>query len=774
MRRLCIRIATVAAVVFSGTAHATWSILLVDFSTGEVAVGSATCLTGFDLQANTPVLIPGVGAATAQSFVDLDGFNRTFIRDGLARGLTPGEVLAGLEVFDAGHETRQYGVVDTAGGLLTFSGLQAGAWAGGVTGTLPGAGVTGGDIGYAIQGNVLTGEPVVLGALQAIRDEPGDLPAKLMAGMIAARSLGGDGRCSCPTLGPTGCGETVEDPLKSSDIAYMLVARDGDREGCSPTYRTDQVLGDIEVVSRVNDRVLALSLETTNALELRRIEPIAAPAALQAAVRIPLPAPASEIEVGDLDGDGLADIVASAFDGSATWLLAADPAAPSGFAEPLDLGVAGQFSLVADLNADGRPDLVVADRVAGEVTVLRGTPTGLEQAASIAVPAVERVDVGDLNGDGLIDIACVSSSPAGLTVLTQHAGLSFSAAGLAPSIVPSPTLILVADADRDGALEVLLGGRTGPALETFDGSGTPDPFGQVFLPSRPRDLAVIDLNGDGQREVFVLGVAGSVALRPFFPGGPLVYDTEIPIFLQPLAVATDDLDGDGDPDLAVACQARNTTRLVENIEGGFPLTTGCGDGDFFLEFNVAFATRNDPDPVDQLEGLFSAWADELRGVPDAVRSEFRLPRPFLSSLADCESTVEILLRDRDGQPADAEELTVEAVGDSAATLAFAGAERTGFGRYLLSFRGTGDRGENAFIVRVRADRREVQLMPTLRLLADDRADLDGDGSVTAVDLDLWLTAYQTGDAAADQNGDGQVNPADYAAWIANARGRCGP
>lgn len=37
-------------------ARATWSILIINLQTGEIAVGIATCLTGFDLRPNTSTL----------------------------------------------------------------------------------------------------------------------------------------------------------------------------------------------------------------------------------------------------------------------------------------------------------------------------------------------------------------------------------------------------------------------------------------------------------------------------------------------------------------------------------------------------------------------------------------------------------------------------------------------------------------------------------------------------------------------------------------------
>ncbi|GIW74563.1 MAG: hypothetical protein KatS3mg103_1085 [Phycisphaerales bacterium] len=231
----------------AGWARATWSILLVDTRTGEVAVGSATCLTGFDLRAATPVLLTGVGAATAQSFVDSTGRNRVRIRDGLALGATPDQILADLASFDPGHATRQYGIVDTLGRAGTFTGSAAGAWAGGVVGQIDG-------IVYAVQGNLLTSPAVVDDAVQAIIDTPGDLAEKLMAAMEAARAAGGDARCSCPPL-PVPCGTPPPGFAKSADVGYMMIARAGDQGACNGLYRLDLPLADLCLADATGDGV---------------------------------------------------------------------------------------------------------------------------------------------------------------------------------------------------------------------------------------------------------------------------------------------------------------------------------------------------------------------------------------------------------------------------------------------------------------------------------------------------------------------------------------
>lgn len=214
--------------VLAAPASATWSIILVDTRTGEIAVASATCLENFDLAVWVPVIVVGKGAGCAQSFVDPSGANRLYIRDELLAGTAPDQILAGLATRDPGHQSRQYGIVDVQGRAIGFTGVQAGAYASDRVGRV-------GDIVYAIQGNVLTGG-AVLGAVEvALFTTPGGLPEKLMAGMEAAHSFGGDGRCSCSGGSPTACGAPPPGFRKSADVGFMIVARPGDTDGvCNP------------------------------------------------------------------------------------------------------------------------------------------------------------------------------------------------------------------------------------------------------------------------------------------------------------------------------------------------------------------------------------------------------------------------------------------------------------------------------------------------------------------------------------------------------------
>ncbi|UCD73824.1 MAG: DUF1028 domain-containing protein [Phycisphaerales bacterium] len=210
----------VVAAAFAAPSAATWSIVICDEQTDEVAIGTVTCLNNYDLLAIVPVVVVGKGAGACQAAGDFNGIRRPIIFDNLIIGTPPEEILDLLAGI-TGHQQRQYGIVDTQGRMITFTGSQTYPWAGGVVGSL-------GSMYYAVQGNVLAGECVIDEIESALLNTPGDIPEKLMAGMYAAYAVGGDGRCSCYPNNPTGCGCPVPDFDKSGHIGGMVVARIGD------------------------------------------------------------------------------------------------------------------------------------------------------------------------------------------------------------------------------------------------------------------------------------------------------------------------------------------------------------------------------------------------------------------------------------------------------------------------------------------------------------------------------------------------------------------
>ena len=157
----------------------TFSIVACDLATQAwgVAVASKFPAVG----AVVPWARAEMGAVATQSYANTSYGPRGL--EMMGQGLSAEETLAKLLADDEERELRQVGLVDAAGMAATFTGADCHDWAGGLTGP-----------GYAIQGNILTGENVVAAMQNAFLQTAGSLPARLYAALYAGDRAGGDRR----------------------------------------------------------------------------------------------------------------------------------------------------------------------------------------------------------------------------------------------------------------------------------------------------------------------------------------------------------------------------------------------------------------------------------------------------------------------------------------------------------------------------------------------------------------------------------------------------
>lgn len=168
----------------------TWSIVAVDTATGEAGVAVASCVA-LDVVADVPGIAPGGGALVTQSYL-LEGERDRGV-ELLEGGLDAGAVLARLldPAFDPDFAQRQIAVIDARGGIASYTGPEALAFAGH-------ASREAGTLSVAVQGNVLTGREVVEEALAAaLAPSACDVPARLLSALEAGGRDGrGDARCT--------------------------------------------------------------------------------------------------------------------------------------------------------------------------------------------------------------------------------------------------------------------------------------------------------------------------------------------------------------------------------------------------------------------------------------------------------------------------------------------------------------------------------------------------------------------------------------------------
>jgi len=161
-------------------APATFSIVAADPEAGEVGVAVASRF--FAVGSVVPWARAGVGAVATQA-----NANTTYGPRGLellARRVTPQEALTVMLRADEGRDRRQVGVVGADGASATWSGPGCTAWAGGRHGP-----------GYAVQGNILTGEDVVAAMERRFLETAGrPLAERLLEALVAGDAAGGDSR----------------------------------------------------------------------------------------------------------------------------------------------------------------------------------------------------------------------------------------------------------------------------------------------------------------------------------------------------------------------------------------------------------------------------------------------------------------------------------------------------------------------------------------------------------------------------------------------------
>ena len=170
------------------------------------------------------------------------------------------------------------------------------------------------------------------------------------------------------------------------------------------------------------------------------------------------------VKVGDFNSDGRPDLAVANFGSNKVSILLGNaPPNAKTFQAPVNYSVRNYPVSVAvgDFNADGRPDLAVANQGSHNVSILQGNLSGTFQAAvNYAVGSNQPISfaVGDFNADGRPDLAVANVSSNNVSVLLNTT-LNFPA----PTITQQP----IAQAVLSGSMVMFTAPATSPA-----GTGT--------------------------------------------------------------------------------------------------------------------------------------------------------------------------------------------------------------------------------------------------------------------------------------------------------------
>ncbi len=390
--------------------------------------------------------------------------------------------------------------------------------------------------------------------------------------------------------------------------------------------------------------------------------------------------PTSVVAV-DLNGDGKPDVAVANYDDNTVSVLLGNG---DGTFQPQEVvnphEFLGNSLVVGDLNGDGRPDIALtANFSPGGVSVLLGNGDGTFQTQSASAGPAEplglyNVVVADLNGDGRPDIITANYNDNSVSVLIQNRDgtfqtrrtFSIGAGGSGPEGLAVAALTangipdIVTSNYRSGNISILLG----------NGDGTFQAARVIAVGNQPFGVAAADLRGDGKEDIVTANHGdGTVSVLLGNGDGTFQPQEVYPVGRSPISVAVAVLTGDGIPDIVTTNHHAGTVSvLLGNGDGTFqPEQEYDAGGRSGRAFGLAVAVLTGdgiPDIVTtqnyrvqrECPARQRRWhvpgADDLcHGVLHSLRGRGRPerrrhPRPRHHQLAD--NTVSVLLGNGDG------------------------------------------------------------------------------------------------------------------------------
>ena len=235
------------------------------------------------------------------------------------------------------------------------------------------------------------------------------------------------------------------------------------------------------------------------------------------------------------------------------------------------------MSIPADIDGDGKTDLVVVNQTASSFSVFRNTSTtgtidGSTYAAKVdfttgTTPA--GLAIADYDRNGVVDVAVTNSATDNVSVFrnTSTVGAISFAAKVDYATGTQPNIMIGSDMDEDGKVDMVTANNVSGDISVFRNTSTSGAIDASSFAAKvdftagtqPREVAVGDIDGDDQPDI-VVGNASTNNISVFrntsVPGGittsSFAAKVDFAALIQPEGLEIVDLDGDGKDDVALA------------------------------------------------------------------------------------------------------------------------------------------------------------------------------------------------------------------------------
>ena len=268
--------------------------------------------------------------------------------------------------------------------------------------------------------------------------------------------------------------------------------------------------------------------------------------------------------------DGLISYSTASFD--VTFPQGAGSFNPKSFAKKIDVTTAAiPYSVAtADIDGDGKVDLIVANTATNNISIFRNTstPGNISFSSRNDLPtgnSPHRICVADLNGDGKPDIIVTNYNDNTISVLenfSSSGAIVFTAKTDFPTGL-NPETVAAGDLDGDGIPELVITNSGASTITVLRNSGTGGTINystrtDLAYEKTPAGVAIGDFDGDGKVDVCLTTATQIIVFQNTSVAASLGFSNPVsfnmPYGYGPNFIVAGDLNADGRPDMAVVSQ----------------------------------------------------------------------------------------------------------------------------------------------------------------------------------------------------------------------------